>query len=110
MLPPEHRILPALRRLCAAGSAVLVLALAIFAVSPRAHAWIHDDDGHEEVAHQDDSCAVVLFASGVSLEAGHAPLRAPDEVVLPAPAAAPDELFLAQPRYLRQPERGPPGC
>jgi hypothetical protein len=91
------------RRLLAGGSAVLVFALSLFAASPALHDWLH----HGSDA-TDDGCAVVLFASGVSL-----PLDTP--VVAPPVAIAQvesrqvaREIFVASPRYLRQPERGPP--
>ena len=102
------------RRILAAGCAALVLALTVFAASPVAHDWLH---GHPQTckhAHSapdpraDDGCAVVLFAGGVSL-----PLD-PIAIVEPAvasggvsPVTAAD-VFLVSPRYLRQPERGPP--
>ena len=94
-----------LHRIVAAGCAALVLALTIFAASPAAHNWLHADDG---AAQRDEGCAVELFAAGV------APLAGPVQVA--APAAAPAdvssvpaiEFFLVSPRYLRQPERGPP--
>lgn len=107
---PKHVVRPALRRIIAAGSAAVVLALAVFAVSPNAHAWVHDEDGHEHAAPQGDGCAIELFASGVSLPLEFAPLAAPGVATLVPPPPAPDDLFLAHPRYLRQPERGPPGC
>jgi hypothetical protein len=94
-----------LRRVCAAGTAMLVFALTVFAASPRAHERLHagDVDGHT-----DDGCAVVLFASGVSLPLDAPALRLPTasmQAISPATAA---EIFLVSPRYLRQPERGPP--
>jgi hypothetical protein len=93
-----------LRRLLAAGSAVLVFALTVFAASPIAHQWLHVDD----LVQGEDDCAVVLFASGVSLPAGpiHVSPPVPASVVVSPATAA--EIFLVSPRYLRQPERGPP--
>jgi hypothetical protein len=84
---------------------MLVLALTVFAASPVAHGCLHADDGHHP---EDDGCAVMLFAAGVA-----APL---DPIVIPVPVAAnreappvgATEIFLVTPRYLRQPERGPP--
>ncbi len=93
-----------LRRLIAAGSAALVLTLAVFAASPVLHDRLHTatDTTH------DDSCAVGLFAHGVSLpfDAIAAPLP-PATLAAPAPAF-PRDIFVSPPRYLRQPERGPP--
>ncbi len=99
--------------------AVLVVGLGLASASPQAHAWMHGGEAHAHEAcahpapdapdaqHADHVCAVVLFAQGIEL-----PL---DAVFLAQPSAglttvllAPDALYLAQPRYLRQPERGPP--
>ena len=100
-----------LRRLLALGCAGLVLALSIFAASPVAHDWLHDD-GHrhcdEPSSSAEHTCAVVMFASGVSLAVGPFALTPPTDVpqgVSPVTAA---DVFLVSPRYLRQPERGPP--
>lgn len=98
------RFADCLRRVGAAGGAALVLALTIFAASPVAHDWLHANATGE----YESGCAVVLFAGGVSL-----PLDAP--VVLPPATIGSDVHFasarsvvLVTPRYLRQPERGPP--
>lgn len=99
-----------LRRLLAGGCAALVFALTIFAASPVAHGLLHDDghDHHHDQASTDDTCAVVLFAGGVSLPVG--PLAITPPTIVPqgvSPVTAAD-VFLVSPRYLRQPERGPP--
>jgi hypothetical protein len=93
-----------LHRLVAAGSAALVLALMIFAASPRLHDDLH---AATDVAHGED-CAVAMFAAGVALP--FAPLAAlpPLAAWRPQTPAVAGEIFLASPRYLRQPERGPP--
>jgi hypothetical protein len=107
-----------LRRLLAAGNAALVLALTIFAASPAAHAWLHADTGgcrgHAHApqgipADADPGCVVVLFAGGVSQPVGPTILTPPalaPQGVLSVTAA---DRFLVSPRYLHQPERGPPG-
>ena len=102
-----HRRLPHtdfFRRFMAAGGAALVFMLGVFAVSPELHDQLHCDGG----VPADDGCAVVLFANGVA-----APLAA--SAIAPPPAEWRDqprpplsEFFWASPRYLRQPERGPP--
>lgn len=115
----SHRALPAaLRRFLAAGCAALVLTLTVFAASPAAHEWLHAEhgtcSGHSHpvdapAADDDAGCAVVLFAGGVALPVGPAALTPPVLVpqgVSPVTAA---KVFLVSPRYLRQPERGPPG-
>src|SRR4051812_33713902 len=100
-----HSIADRFHRVLAAGCAALVFALTIFAASPVAHDWLHADGDH---ANREHGCAVVLFADGVSLPLGPIevplPLEAPHRVT-PATAA---EVYLVTPRYLRQPERGPP--
>ena len=105
-MSPAHRATPAvlLRRLLAAGGAALVFALTVFAASPELHSLLHRAT---DTAH-DDSCPVVLFAGSADvpvavLAAPVPPLTSP----LLAPAIA-REIFLSPPRYLRQPERGPP--
>lgn len=93
-----------LRRLGAAGGAALVLALAIFAASPELHHWLHSDASTAS----DDGCAVALFAGGVSVPLGAiavVPPAAEWRETLHAPVV---EILLVTPRYLRQPERGPP--
>lgn len=117
-----------LRRTLAAAGAVLVLALTVFSASPVAHRWLHEvaapvsDTGCHHHAHgdatpghpapaadlDDHTCAVVLYASGVDLPVAPFALTPPALVpagVSPVTAA---ELHLLSPRYLRQPERGPP--
>lgn len=101
----HHRhVADCLRRLSAAGGVALVLALAVFAASPELHGWLHPDGGTAG----EDSCAVALFAAGVSLPLGAVPVVAPAAAWLPPAPAVAEEIFLAPPRYLRQPERGPP--
>ena len=117
---PRAPHLPSLRlRLLAGIAAALVLALSVFASSPVAHGWLHERadtncQGHShpnpaESDHDDAGCAVVLFAGGVELPAGPASLLPPVSVpggLLTVTAAEP---LLSRPRYLRLPERGPPG-
>src|SRR5688572_30634887 len=94
------------RRLIAAGAAALVLTLTILGASPEAHEHVHHGCNHDE----EHSCAVVLFAQGIwtSFDAVAVPAReiAWSEFI---PLSRP-ELHLVAPRYLRQPERGPPVC
>lgn len=111
-LPPLHL------RLIAGAGVLLVLALTVLAASPAAHAWAHGhvetcaDHEHPPAPHgeEDDSgCAVVLFAAGLEVPAGPEAFLPPATVaggVLPVTAAEP---LLSRPRYLRLPERGPPG-
>ena len=94
------------RGLLATGCAVLVFALGLFAASPALHGQLH----HDAKAPADDGCAVVLFAGGVSV-----PLAA---IAAPLPPAewraqvhfVSTEIRLDSPRYLLQPERGPPSA
>jgi len=110
---PSSTLPDLLRRLGTAGLTALVLALTVFAASPTAHEWLHASDHadcHDSSTTQaeEDACAVVLFAGGVSLPLD--PVAVPEPVTLaqtisPATAA---EIHLVSPRYLRRPERGPP--
>jgi hypothetical protein len=92
------------RRLVAAGGALLVLALAVFTVSPELHDALHE--GNSPAA--TEGCAIDLFASGVSVPLGTVtslpPLPAWQESVV----WAAEEILLTPPRFLRRPERGPP--
>lgn len=92
------------RRWIAAGCSALVLALTVFAASPSLHNWLHNHDGIAG----DDACPVVLFASGVSLPLGAIIVTPPAAEWRETPHASTAEVFLVTPRYLRQPERGPP--
>jgi hypothetical protein len=93
-----------IRRVLATGCAAVIFALGLFAASPSLHEQLH----HKAGASSDDGCAVVLFAGGVSM---------PLAVVAVPPRSAEwteqayvssTEIFLDSPRYLLQPERGPP--
>ena len=97
-----------LRRLIAAACAGLVLGLTIFAASPAAHGALHaDGDCHHHTA-SDDTCAVVLFASGVDLPTAAPCVTPPIGTKTTASPLAATNIFLVSPRSLRQPERGPP--
>lgn len=84
--------------------AALVFCLALLAASPAAHEWLHG----EGVSGGDHQCAVVLFAAGVSLPLAQVPVVPPSAEWRPGHERAAAEIFLLPPRYLRQPERGPP--
>jgi hypothetical protein len=93
-----------LRRTLAAGSAALIFALGLFAASPALHQQLHLGDQPSA----DDHCAIVLFAGGVSLPVATV---APLPPVSDSPGDAlqrANEVLLDSPRYLHQPERGPP--
>ena len=104
------RILTAdrLRRLVAAGCAGLILSLGILAASPAAHGALHAEGDCHHHAGSDHACAVVLFASGVELPAAAPRVAPPIAPTAIATRLAATEVFLVPPRYLRQPERGPP--
>ncbi len=100
----QSRLVSFFRSALAAGGAVLIFVLGLFAASPILHQHLHHDTGLAA----DDGCAIVLFANGVSL-----PLT-----VIAAPPTAVEwgeqpyhssiEIILDSPRYLLHPERGPP--
>lgn len=92
-----------LRRLFAAGAALLVLLLATLAANPELHHWLHDN-----AANENDGCAVMLFANGVSAPVDPVAITAPDLAWQPGSPRPVSEIFLVPARYLRQPERGPP--
>lgn len=103
MHPLPH--ISALRRFLAGSSAALVLLLGVLAACPNLHNLLHHDSDQES-----HGCAVVLFAGGVTPAVATAVVTAPDLAWHGRPAIAVDELFLASPRWLRHPERGPPAC
>ena len=92
----------------------MVFALTLFAASPEAHALLHEKDrcpGHDHgpvETESDHTCAVVLFASGVSLPVEPLFVTPPTTVAAGVSPVTAAEVFLVSPRYLRQPERGPP--
>jgi hypothetical protein len=92
-------------RLVALGGVALVVALGVFSASPMLHEKLHADS----LSHGEDHCAVALFSSGVSLGApvvASAPCAQEFTPVSIRPAV---QVGWVSPRYLRQPERGPPG-
>jgi hypothetical protein len=97
-----------LRRVLAGGCAALVLALTILAASPVAHGLLHDSDHDAGRTTTGDACAVVMFASGVSLPVGPIAITPPTAVPQGVSPVTAVDVFLVSPRYLRQPERGPP--
>lgn len=127
MSRPAPIALSPLRRLIAASCAALVLALTLFAASPLAHDWLHAAEKHHTCANHKtaepttptplplahagadaDTCAVVLFASGVDIAVGPIALLPPQLAVGSISPVTAAEFYLVSPRYLRQPERGPP--
>lgn len=95
-----------LRRLFAAGGAALVFALTVFAASPELHERLHSATETEH----DDACPVVLFSDGATPPAAALSAPIPLRTCHLLPPCAAREIFLSPPRYLRQPERGPPAC
>jgi hypothetical protein len=94
-------------RLWAAGCAAVVLALACSSVTPAIHGLFHPTGDPPTV--DADDCAVVLFATTAMCPVSFG-VSAPDDAAFQA-SVGPDrsELLLVSARYLRQPERGPPG-
>lgn len=93
-----------LRRLLAAGGAALVLALTVFAASPTLHEQLHCATD----THHDDSCPVVLLANSADVPVAAVSAPLPPVTWISAAPIATVQLYLTPPRYLRQPERGPP--
>ncbi|HVU32805.1 MAG TPA: hypothetical protein VHE61_05185 [Opitutaceae bacterium] len=105
-MPDDRRpLLPEwLSRLTAGLSIALVLTLTVLAASPALHAKLHGG-----TLRPDDHCPVAVFAAGVSVPIA-AQVAPPAVAMLAGPRAlTAEEIFLSSPRYLRQPERGPPG-
>jgi hypothetical protein len=81
----------------------MILGLLILAASPEIHVCIHNDASHE-----DHDCAVVLFAQGVTADLELPAITPPDENWSECLRVALSKISLKPPRYLHQPERGPP--
>jgi hypothetical protein len=95
---------PFFRRILAGGCVALIVALAAFGANPRWHERLHPGQPLGE----GDGCAIVLFAAGVALTLALT-VMVPVLVEWPElPAVTQRKIFLLPPRYLRQPERGPP--
>jgi|UniRef100_UPI00404B06FE hypothetical protein len=109
---PTYSVRETLHRLLAAGSAVLVFALGLMAVSPTLHGWAHHSSeksgAHSQPLAADHECAVVEFAHGLTLSVN---LVAPDTVPTTwheLTFAVATEPRLATTRYVRPPGRAPP--
>lgn len=112
---PSHRPspLPLWHRLGAVGLAALVLMLTLLAASPSAHHWLHEDEAHAAhvpTAEHEEGCVVVLFGTGVTLALVPELLSPPAGHDRAEPSWPRVEVDLVSPRYLRQPERGPPAA
>lgn len=103
MAARNRNFVPLHRQILAGVGVALLLLLSVLAASPSLHRALHTDADHD--THE---CAVVLFAGGVTLALGAFAVAAPAAVWRVQPAVVVSDLFLASPRYLRQPERGPP--
>ena len=82
----------------------IVLALVVLTASPALHHWLHDQGSTPG----DDVCAVELFGNGVSMPLDRIEAGAPTLEPHTPSATTVAELWIVSPRYLRQPERGPP--
>lgn len=105
-LPPAS----VLSRVLAGFLAGLVLTLALLAVSPDLHERLHGGEhrhAHATDLGDDDGCVVQLFAHGITTPLALIPV-APPAANWGTPAIIQPRLYLSAPRYLHQPERGPP--
>lgn len=94
------------RRLGAAGGVALLLLLTLSSASPAFHQWLHADGATDAT----DNCAIVLFASGVTLASAALLVCASPQVWAAVAHREVEELFLTTERYRLRPERGPPLC
>lgn len=93
-------------RCVAAMGVALVLLLTAAASSPVLHDHLHG--GGDQAAAANHSCAVVLFASGVTAAVAAVWLAAVRVVWRELVREFADVILPPAPRFLRQPERGPP--
>ena len=102
----QSELVDILRRALAAGSAAMVFALGVFAASPALHEQLHV--GSDSAL--DDGCAIVLFANGVSMPLAMTAPPPPVATWCQQPPVSAPEVLVESPRYLLQPERGPPAA
>ncbi|MBI5380432.1 MAG: hypothetical protein HZA31_00890 [Opitutae bacterium] len=113
--------LPLGQRFLAAALAGVMVWLAVLAASPTWHAWAHGGTtehgctGSADSAHgptpadpnADHSCAVTLYAQGLTLAMAATPAAAPLPVEW-GRCGLPGRQALSEWRYRFQPKRGPP--
>ena len=115
----RHPTLDALRRLLAAGSVALVLALGLMSVSPALHEWVHANPCATAADHDapgksgppaanDDACAVVAFAHGLTATLDIVAADRTPEATVTASLTARDEFTLAAADRLLPRGRAPP--
>jgi hypothetical protein len=92
-----------LGRAVALGLSALVLLLAVLAVCPAAHEWLHPDAGHE-----DHECAITLFAHGITAAFAGVALAGVAWRLIRLVFAGAAEWDLAAPRFRLLPGRAPP--
>lgn len=103
----HSRFLEIFRCTLAFGSILLVLGLGILAQDAALHRHLHDATA---TAGADDGCVVDLFGQGVSVSIALAALPPEEQEWRALPPVVAPDFFLESPRYLLQPERGPPFC
>ena len=108
-LPSKSSTLHLFHRLVALGAAALVLLLMVLAVSPQLHTAFHGHSNESTAANApDEGCVVTLFAAGVTAATAALALVVSPQAHLSAEFSLHSEIFVSPPRYLHQPERGPP--
>ena len=101
----QHGLWDRGRRGIAAGAALLIFILGLFAVSPSLHERLHD--GMDSTLGP-DHCAVALLTTGICVAV---PVMAPPPRADSWSEFAPAvwmQVSVESPRYLLRPERGPP--
>lgn len=83
---------------------MLVLALVVLAVCPTLHAWLHG----EKQLDDDDGCAVVLFAHGLTPAVAAIAVLEAVAFVIAWKCPDPGSAFVAEPGFSRPPSCGPP--
>ncbi len=100
----SFQALDLVRRLGGAAGAGLVLFLSVLASSPELHHWFHGDDA----GGSEDGCAIVQFASGVSVATDTAFVQQGPAFRPVALRPASTEVHLAAPAYRLPPGQAPP--
>jgi hypothetical protein len=92
------------RRITAVVALAMMLTLTAASGSPVVHDWLHSHSS-DDTNHQ---CAVVLFSTGLTLALDAIEITPREWASERQPVATFQRIWLISPRYLRQPERGPP--
>lgn len=103
-LPDRENLGGVLQRTLAAVLSVTILLLTALAVWPDGHEQLHGASASDT----NHSCAVTLYAQGLTSATGQIDVLPPAEEWIQSATTPCDDLRLVAPKYLLRPLRGPP--